>query len=383
MQASVSTNSEIEGNILQEAYNNCGQRVSVSDQINIGDFTHDPPSTCPYSATTIKQGAAVDGSCLITSLQDSLAKYVQNVQNTGLSADAQAGLGIVIGSNQSNTKTNIAQKIANECNSVSADNAISVKNATSRACDFEAVQTANARQACEINNTQKLIADVASKAPGSKDKSIFESTGGKIVFISIGVILLIILIAGIVMIIKTSKKGEIESIVSTRLAGGFWSDFNTDFNTDFTTDSLGQKLNNNKSYIAIAIIVIFLLVLFFMGSRNTAKKNIVLSNDDMKSLHQQIQEVHQIAGVRPRHKGAIISDTRSDISDISDSTNSLNSYNSYNSANSNNSNVGADCESCKFNTNEYQMPNTSNYWLPSTCTDMHNLSLEDYYKPLL
>ncbi|BCS83261.1 putative myristoylated membrane protein [Cotonvirus japonicus] len=206
MGASVSTNEQaIENNILSKSYNSCGSvgTVNVTDISNLKFYP--PPNCDPPSNFDITQASEINSKCLITSLQKNAADVAAK-----LSADAKAGLGLSASTNVNDIVNNINTITKNKCAGASTTNKASISDTVIKACQFKVIQDATDNVSCQINATQDVVSNIASKAAAdAKGGSIFGDLfgGGNLIKIIIGIIVLIAII-GLAFFLykKLSKK---------------------------------------------------------------------------------------------------------------------------------------------------------------------------------
>ncbi|RYE17214.1 MAG: hypothetical protein EOP45_16210, partial [Sphingobacteriaceae bacterium] len=159
MGATASTNkTSVEQDIVSQSYNSC-PAITANNSVAMKNVTFAPNATCKDSNFDITQTAAVDATCLISALQQNTADAVSK-----LSATAQGGLGFSASTNVSDIKTQLTNKVENDCKSVSASNNADLTNVTITACNFRTIQNANAKSACQINSLQKSAASASTTA---------------------------------------------------------------------------------------------------------------------------------------------------------------------------------------------------------------------------
>jgi hypothetical protein len=149
------TKSSVESNIVNTAYSSCNP-VAASSVLTLKDVVHDPLPSCETSEFIVDQNAAVQASCVITNMQDSMAELM-----TTATAEAQAGLGIAVSTNETEVKSSIEQKIVNECSDINVDTYLSVEKLHTRACNAYFIQSTDAQTACQLNASQTLAGEVA------------------------------------------------------------------------------------------------------------------------------------------------------------------------------------------------------------------------------
>ena len=168
MGAQVSTNKQvIQTDIVTEAYNSC-PNIAVSNTVNMQGVNFRPdlnPNCTGDTSFDISQTAGVDATCVITSMQDSLAKTLSTMD-----AEALGGLGFSGTSNILDIKNELSQKVENDCGNQSVTNVADIKDTTVTSCNMRVVQNASAKSSCTINSLQKIANDLEanskSKAQG-------------------------------------------------------------------------------------------------------------------------------------------------------------------------------------------------------------------------
>lgn len=361
---------------LNKVYNTCSS-ASGENVVTLKNFTFEPPRWCSNSDFNIDQAAQAKSSCVISTLQDTAFNTISK-----LDAKAKAELGIAVATTDSEIKNKINQAINNNCGHLStvAYNDTDLDKAVVKSCNLTIAQDASAQTMCQIQNAQDIISKVtqvekATSTGGSLAGMLFGSIGGKIV---IAVLAVSIISSIVYLLTKGGKHGHKHKhkdmdndnfYIDEDVQKGGFTDFMSDLNDPemFTT-----KMKNNKSWIILLIIVIFILILFFMGSRNTAKKGITLTNDDMQNLRNQIHTVQKMAGVQPKHEGAIISENRSDTSALSPSPSPYHTEDNYPKFGC----TGPGCQPTNL---------VQDYWpdAQSHNRDLNYPELDDFYAPLL
>lgn len=179
--ASVSNTSSTQ-DIMTKAINSCPQ-VSVSNTANLGKVIISPPSNCPGgSSFTLSQSAGVDASCVINAAQQAAVN-----QALQASAVAQAGIGLSASDSQQIINTKIQNIINNNCGDNLAANVINIPEITISACTSNIPQVANAKVACQLQNTQALSSQLqaANTSAASGLSLSLSSLGGIVVIIII------------------------------------------------------------------------------------------------------------------------------------------------------------------------------------------------------
>ncbi len=276
MGASVSTNQQtIENSIIAEAYNKC-PAVGTTQITNLTGIQFDPPANCnPPSSFTVGQTSTIDGNCLLTNLQSSVASTASQ-----LSAQAQAGLGLSGGTNIAAVQQSIAEKTVNDCGQFSTTQQANISDTVIKSCQFQVVQNASQNVSCQINSTQNLASNVAASAAAqAQGGSIFGDlfgTGkaGIIAAIVVGIILLVIVIGLIIFAVKSGGKSGSGGIPpEVLLAGGKINSIFGGSGTDY-----GSK--NGLCTLIIFLIIIALIYYIWYYNQN---KNTVVATEKNKN----------------------------------------------------------------------------------------------------
>ncbi|AYV85115.1 MAG: IMV envelope protein [Satyrvirus sp.] len=273
MGTSVSTSSsDATNNIVQTAYGKCPPAGSVNI-VNIDDVTFDPPDNCnPPSSFVVGQTATVDATCLLSSLQQEVAQTAQQ-----LDSQARTGLGFSVSTSSSDTQNNLSQYTSQQCEGSSTTNYANIKDVTIEACQFRAVQDATDNQACQINQTQGIAAQVGQKI-ASSSTGFFGSPGGIFVMAIVAIVVLIIVIVAVYFMFKEGKKHP-EVVEAAAIGGG------------------NNAFMRNKLCVVIIIIAIIFLVVFLVKTSQMSDNN-KLNESDVSRFTQSINDAYKIAGLK-------------------------------------------------------------------------------------
>jgi hypothetical protein len=182
--------STVQTDLTTQAFNSCPQ-ITASNTLDISNVQFLPNSACKTSSATFNQSAGIDATCLISSLQDSVATTLSSMDAT-----TQGGFGIQASTSASNINSQISQQTINTCGAQSSTNAASIKDTIITACDWHFVQNATAKSSCQINALQKMANDVSVKqtalAQGATLASLLFGNGA-IGSIVMGLVVVIIL----------------------------------------------------------------------------------------------------------------------------------------------------------------------------------------------
>jgi hypothetical protein len=218
MGAGVSTQKDkTNTNIINEAANKCPSVIAFN-KIKLKNINFTPNDSCENPKFSITQKAVIDATCLIGSIQDSLAST-----STELSSKSKGGIGSFnVANNSSDTKSNIQQAVDNSCGDVAVNNQQELENIDTTACEFIIAQDANAKQVCEIKALQTMAAE-------TQKAMIAESEGYDPIgtFGQYGLVLIVIpilVVVGGIVIVKLFKKSD----DNQQEGGGLMNTFNLD-----------------------------------------------------------------------------------------------------------------------------------------------------------
>ncbi len=290
MGAQASTNvNTIKNDLVTSAFNTCPS-VSASNTINLNSvqFRPDMNPNCKTSSLNISQTSGVESTCLISSLQDSLAKTISQMD-----AKTQGGLGLQASTNIADISNQLSQNVENSCGSQSATNAASISDTTITACDWHFVQNATAQSACTINALQKMANDVTSKQTS-------DATGMTLASFLFGYSTSIAIVMGIVIVIivagvlyyyfgsgnKTDDDRPLIKII--KQTGGWFSFGNVADDTSFL-GGIGKR-----QYSIMIISLLILVAIFILNSRHS---NLKITKRDLKSFGTIIKDARKIAGI--------------------------------------------------------------------------------------
>lgn len=262
--------------IIESAYNNCGTASAINN-IDIKNVKFYPPDDCKEDPEfDINQSSSVDGTCLISQLQDSAASSASE-----LSSDAQADLGLSSSDGKTITDNDISEYTTNQCANYSSTNSATIYDTEVRSCKFQVVQAANANQSCQINATQTLVSDIDAKTTttaegGSLLGDLFGSPTN--IALIIGAIILIMIIGGV---------------------GYYFYKKNSSQSGGFAKNMYGGDCSN-PTYLIIVILIILLLVGIFLNfSKNKDKP---MTEDDVNDINQKYVEAKIIAEMKEKQK---------------------------------------------------------------------------------
>jgi regulator of replication initiation timing len=187
------------------AYNSCGP-VTSNNYIDIEKTEITQPVDCPLgSKIEINQNAGTDASCVIDSMQTSLAEIITK-QSAKVVEDLS--LGSPKSENINENKQTIVNYVNNQCGKASSTNAAKIYDTKIRACNFHYVANATAKQSCIINNLQ----DLGVKVENSQKAETYSFAGLAIIGIIIAVIILVIIVIVAVVVIRKSLTGGAKDI---------------------------------------------------------------------------------------------------------------------------------------------------------------------------
>ena len=311
MGAQVSTNKQvIQTDIVTEAYNSC-PNIAVSNTVNMQGVNFRPdlnPNCTGDTSFDISQTAGVDATCVITSMQDSLAKTLSTMD-----AEALGGLGFSGTSNILDIKNELSQKVENDCGNQSVTNVADIKDTTVTSCNMRVVQNASAKSSCTINSLQKIANDLEanskSKAQGSTLASLLFGYGG---IASIAMIIVVILIAVLIYYSFSGGKNEEKDTEENSEINDELSDTtdNTDIDTDDVDsksspkdkddDSLkggnsGRRVSKGMRYSLIALLVVLVIAAFIYPAMRRNGNNIKTINpENIGKFYQTYNEANQM-----------------------------------------------------------------------------------------
>lgn len=176
---------KIDTDIMTKAISNC-KSTTASNTADLKNITISPPEWCGIEASVmIGQQATIDAECVINNAQDLLSKTIST-----LSSDAKGGIGISSSISVQDIRKHINSVIDNKCSSVKSFNDLKIDGLTIKACKSSIIQTADAKSACRLENTQKLVDEIqAENKSTATGYNPFDSPGFVIFIIIVAVIL--------------------------------------------------------------------------------------------------------------------------------------------------------------------------------------------------
>lgn len=268
-QISVASN-KINNEVLSESYSKC-PRVTASNMAELTKIEHEPNASCPKSEFRIDQNAAVDATCVLSNMQESLAKVLSET-----SAKVQGGFGIGAGASMSDIRNILQNKVEQDCGDAAAINAVKASDIKTKACDFLLLQNADAKTTCQLASVQKTALDVSAKAQA-------EVTGFLGGFGGILVIIVALAVAGGGFALYMKNRNSEEE-----------TDYMDD---DYTEDQDGgynlsdaKNMFRRNSFSIITVTLLLLVLLFTMFSTKDKK----LSSRDMEKFHDNLKNVSDI-----------------------------------------------------------------------------------------
>lgn len=297
MGAQASTNAAtITNNLTTEAYQSC-PKITATNVANITGVSFKPNAGCgSNSSFVIDQNNAISATCLLGSLQDTVAKSIAQMD-----AKTQGGLGFSASTNVANIENQLKDKISQSCASQTSSNEANVNNTDVTSCKFTIIQGATDKSSCQINNLQQMVSNAATaQAATTKGGSIFGDlfgTGsiGKWIIIIIVVILAIFILSSLgYYFYNRSQKPKQETNLHTE---------ETEQSEEETSQTGGNiksffdNIRNGKGYTSLIFAIIILMILFVAFSPHNDQ---VLTQDDMSHLNESIKEARQIAGFGPK-----------------------------------------------------------------------------------
>lgn len=196
--SSSKSKAEINNKVINESYNKCPSTTAIN-QADIKYVIHQPMDTCVSSSFNIDQSASVDATCLITAMQENLAKVINEMDTK-----AKAGIGYANAKSDVEIKNILKNKIDNECGNVSPTNKANIQDTIVRACDFKIIQNANAKSACQIGAMQKATLDASNSVSTTAEGMDFALFGGVLLMI----VIFIAMIVGIYYLFSSSNTSK-------------------------------------------------------------------------------------------------------------------------------------------------------------------------------
>lgn len=196
--SSSKSKAEINNKVINESYNKCPSTTAIN-QADIKYVIHQPMDTCVSSSFNIDQSASVDATCLITAMQESLAKVINEMDTK-----AKAGIGYANAKSDVEIKNILKNKIDNECGNVSPTNKANIQDTIARACDFKIIQNANAKSACQIGAMQKATLDASNSVSTTAEGMDIALFGGVLLMI----VIFIAMIVGIYYLFSSSNTSK-------------------------------------------------------------------------------------------------------------------------------------------------------------------------------
>lgn len=300
MGTSLSTNIQnIQNEIITTATNECTTPGNSVNALYIHDVYFKTPPDCKDSDKTITQAAVVNSDCIINSLQ-----YNAALAATKLSAPAQTGLGLSISTDYNVLETDISNTVTNKCSSApegsatGSGNVIYADNVVIDSCNFSLVQNATYQQTCEINETQDMIADIASDL-AAETSGFFDGTFGKVIlWIIIGIFVLVVLLVFGFVILKMMKSKDTQSSDQNQEDDG---DNDDSEQTGGVSRSNSQKnsqtIKNGSNGSCIILFTILLVILLILIAGISRQPSDVETTSNLLNFSNNLDQAQKIAGL--------------------------------------------------------------------------------------
>lgn len=277
-QASTAIN-KINNEVLSESYSRC-PKATASNTAELLKIEHDPNPSCNASQFKIDQNAAVDASCVLTNMQESLAKVVSET-----SAKVQGGFGIGVSTSLSDIKNIIKNKIEQDCGDDKSINAVKASDITSRACDFLLLQNADAKTTCLLAATQKTALDVKTKVEA--DTTGFLGGFGGILVI---IVALVVAGGGFALYMKMRNKNENDEFEQLDPSDMIDAAEMYESMAGLQVGGSVTSMIKRNSFSIITITLLLLVLLFVTYST----KSTTLTEDDLNKFNKDLQNVSEI-----------------------------------------------------------------------------------------